>query len=139
MTLPKKTFTSTVYIISKKKVLLLNHKKFNLLLGVGGHIEKNETPQEAAIREVLEEIGIKIDLVSNDIIPNDANSIRSKFLVPPSFVLKEIIGKDLINIDYIFYSYIDNCQKVSETKGLNWYSLEELSQRNINSDVLFYS
>ena len=48
------------YIFSKDKVLLIHHKKLDLWLPVGGHIEKNETPDEALLREIKEEIGIDV-------------------------------------------------------------------------------
>lgn len=53
----QKHFTSSLYIISlvKKevKVLLHKHGKLGIWIGVGGHIEENENPVEAALRETL--------------------------------------------------------------------------------------
>lgn len=43
-----------------KKVFLIHHKKSGLWLSPGGHMEKDELPQETLIREVKEELGLKI-------------------------------------------------------------------------------
>ena len=53
-------FTATVYLFFQGKVLLHHHKKFGKWLPPGGHLEPNETPSEAARREVLEETGLQI-------------------------------------------------------------------------------
>ena len=45
------------------KVLLHLHRKLGMWLPPGGHIEKDELPDEAAVREVLEETGVKVELV----------------------------------------------------------------------------
>lgn len=58
--------TVLCYIKYKDKYLMLyRNKKVNdpnegKWMGVGGHIEKGETPDEALIREVFEETGLKV-------------------------------------------------------------------------------
>ena len=64
----RKGFAVTVvcYLFKKDEVLLLyrNKKKNDInkhkYIGVGGHVEIDETPSEAAIREVEEETGLKV-------------------------------------------------------------------------------
>ena len=46
-----KHFTSTVFIVHNQKIALHWHKKVSEWLPAGGHIDKNETPVEAGIRE----------------------------------------------------------------------------------------
>ncbi len=48
-------FTASVYIVFKNKVLLHKHKKLGIWLQPGGHIELDEDPNEAALREAKEE------------------------------------------------------------------------------------
>ncbi len=43
--------------------LLHWHRKVGLWLPPGGHIEANEDPTEAALREVLEETGMQVEIV----------------------------------------------------------------------------
>ncbi len=47
-----------------KKVFIGHHKKSDLWLFNGGHIDKGETPEETLEREIGEEWGLKVDLQS---------------------------------------------------------------------------
>lgn len=62
----KREFTATVYIFQEDKVLLIAHKKFRKWLPPGGHLEEDETPPEAARREVLEETGLEIAFIHQE-------------------------------------------------------------------------
>ena len=57
-------FTVAVFVIHNDHVILHIHQKLQRWLPPGGHIEPNELPDDAAIREVLEETGVAIELVS---------------------------------------------------------------------------
>ncbi len=48
----------------EQQLLLVEHKKANLWLPTGGHVEPNEHPRETVVRETLEELGIKADFAS---------------------------------------------------------------------------
>ena len=60
-----RTLTSTVYIVNNNRVLLHLHKKYKTLFPVGGHIEANELPHEAALREAYEESGLYVKLYND--------------------------------------------------------------------------
>lgn len=53
-----RAFSSSVYLLYGEMVLLVLHKSYSLWLPIGGELEANETPLEAAIRETREETGI---------------------------------------------------------------------------------
>lgn len=48
------------------KVLLVDHKKAQLWLPSGGHVERGEHPKETVKREILEELGIQADFLHED-------------------------------------------------------------------------
>lgn len=59
-------FTATVYLFHEGKVLLHRHPKFGKWLPPGGHVEPNETPPEAARREVKEETSLDIEFLDQE-------------------------------------------------------------------------
>lgn len=54
----RRAWSVSVYCRHDGAVLLVQHKRLGLWIPVGGEIEDNETPLEAARREVREEIGL---------------------------------------------------------------------------------
>jgi len=56
-------FTVAIFVVHKGKVLLIHHRKLNKWLPLGGHIELDEDPETAAVREAKEESGLEIELI----------------------------------------------------------------------------
>ena len=73
----KTHFCASAFVINplNKKILLVKHHLFNKWVQPGGHIEENELPEEAAIREVYEETGVKITLLGER-FPREDDLIR---------------------------------------------------------------
>ena len=61
---PKKCMIAEVAIVLNGKILLMAHKKLGNWWYTGGHINKGELPEEAAIREGREETGIAVELIN---------------------------------------------------------------------------
>jgi len=61
---PLVCFTASAFLIHHQHVLLVKHKKLQIWLAPGGHLEPNELPHQTAEREFLEETGIPIQAVS---------------------------------------------------------------------------
>lgn len=60
---PQRHFVATAYVVFQKRTLLLLHRKLGLWLPPGGHIDEGELPEEAALREVYEETGLRARIV----------------------------------------------------------------------------
>jgi 8-oxo-dGTP pyrophosphatase MutT (NUDIX family) len=56
-------FTVAIFIVNDGKVLLIHHRKLGKWLPLGGHIELDEDPEIAALREAKEESGLDVELV----------------------------------------------------------------------------
>lgn len=58
-------FTATGYVVNaaRTRMLLVRHRRLGFWLPAGGHLDPNELPHEAAVREVLEETGVHARLV----------------------------------------------------------------------------
>lgn len=126
----RKSMTSTVYVINDNKVLLHNHKKYNSLFPVGGHIEEGELPQDAATREVWEEAGLEIELWDEE---KNLGLTRVRQLLNPQYTLLENIGQEVENIDFIFFAEANNtiCKPIEgESKEFYWLTAEQIKEDN---------
>ncbi|MGL5379067.1 NUDIX domain-containing protein, partial [Clostridium sp.] len=94
-------FTVSVYVVNNNRVLLHKHKKAQILLPVGGHIELNELPEEAAKRETLEEAGLVIELYESDSLKDkNVDTEIEKVLINPIHTIWGEIKKDHEHIDF---------------------------------------
>ncbi len=129
----KKQFTATAYIIHEDRVLLLFHPKLQKWLPPGGHVELDETPCDAAIREVKEETGLDIELFTDDHIKIDENNAKS--LPRPYFCLLEEIPAFQNepahqHIDFIYLARPRSLIAASslENHPLEWCTLNDLEK-----------
>ena len=131
--LPQRELCTAVFVLLKHKgkiVLTKTHRGWEM---PGGHIEKNETLEEALQREVIEETGAQIN--------------RFKLIGYRKIISKKPDSKNIRNANYPFpYSYIPHYLAVTETEFFEptgdenevieagEFLPEELSK--LNSDVM---
>lgn len=58
-------FTVSIFIVKDRRVLFILHKQLKKWLPIGGHIELDENPEQAALREAKEESGLDVELVGD--------------------------------------------------------------------------
>ena len=56
-------FTVAIFVVHGGKILLIHHRKLDKWLPLGGHIELDEDPEQAALREAREESGLEVELL----------------------------------------------------------------------------
>ncbi|MEI6569208.1 MAG: NUDIX domain-containing protein [Verrucomicrobiota bacterium] len=56
-------FTVAIFVVHEGRVLVIHHRKLEKWLPLGGHIELDEDPEMAAIREAREESGLDVELI----------------------------------------------------------------------------
>ena len=56
-------FTAAIFVVDGGKILLIHHRNLNKWLPLGGHIELDEDPEAAALREAKEESGLDVELL----------------------------------------------------------------------------
>lgn len=127
-------FCASVFVIDKreKKILLVKHKKFGKWVQPGGHIEDNETPEEAALREVYEETKLKIKLLGER-FPRESDFVR------PLAIQKNRGKNGDLHIDIVYVAvpiderppHYDN----RESTGIGWFSRNELENIPIFPDI----
>lgn len=140
----EKHFTVTAYIVSKikgqYKVLLHKHKKHNIWLGIGGHIEKDEDPIEALLREVKEETNLNITIVKGKLLKTK----NVEELVSPVAILKEKLPafKDEpshYHIDLIYFAFCKNPKIIKMKEEYGWFSEKELDNLALEKEVGYFS
>lgn len=130
-------FIGTGYVLnqSRTKILLVHHKKFGKWMPPGGHCDENESPHEAARREVLEETGVRADFVYGEDTKLGELSGDEEQVPSPIFVLKEFIagkfgkGEDHFHIDFIYLMETKDEKLVKnekETLALGWFDKNEI-------------
>jgi len=121
-------FSVEVFIVYKNKVLLRKHDKYKLWLSVGGHIELDEDPNQAAIREVKEEVGLDI-ILYNPVKLNELNNPDFKDLIPPIFLNRHKINEthEHVTLVYLARSNTDKLKSVKEKiDDCKWFTSKEL-------------
>ncbi|MDZ4993453.1 NUDIX domain-containing protein [Clostridium perfringens] len=135
-------FTVSVFIVCKDKVLLHLHKKAKKILPLGGHIEINELPEEACIREAKEEAGLKITLYNHiDInLKKSCDLSGEKLLVNPIHTILGDVSTNHSHIDFVYYATTNSFETFpenGESKILKWYNKETLNNsNNIQANIL---
>src|SRR3989344_3968759 len=135
-------FTVNVFITYQNKVLLIFHKKHNMWLQIGGHIELNEDPDEALFREVKEECGLDIEIIGKKEPQIEVKG--TKFLYPPIFMNIHDITNIHKHISLIYFARAKSDKFVlneGEHNDIRWFSKEDLdkSEFNLNEVVKFYA
>ncbi|MCY3413464.1 MAG: NUDIX domain-containing protein [Candidatus Heimdallarchaeota archaeon] len=120
-------FCSTTYLMDKtqQRTLLHWHRKLQTYLPPGGHLERNESPFEAAIREIEEEYGdLNVDFI-HPVTPRQLDE-RSYIMEMPHLLISEDIAEGHIHMDWIFFAWIDPVN-IEEAK---WFSKEDLEKES---------
>ena len=131
MSSKKKHFTASALIIDNNKVLLVYHNKLDVWLYPGGHVEDNEHPDETLFREVKEETGLEIEVISNRdrALSDKKNNVNSLHL--PYAVLCELVGDHYHN-DLIYKCKIKKGRKLKfnpkESSDIGFFGYEEIQK-----------
>ena len=133
-------FTAEVFIVHENKVLLRVHDKFKYWLSIGGHIELDEDPNQAAIREVKEEVGLDVKIVGLA----EGGDSSFKALIPPRFLGRHRVTDTHEHIAFVYFATSDtdiitdsiNEHEIAETK---WFSMEDLNNTELVDNVKFYA
>lgn len=119
-------FNVTVYVLNPKngKFLFLMHKKLNKWLSPGGHIDENENPEIAALREVKEETGLDVKLIGER-LPDVSDLIR-----PFGIQLNIINPNEHEHFDLIYLAVpVSDTKEIlneEESKDIAWFDLEQV-------------
>ena len=121
-------FTASTFVTCEAHVLLLLHATKGMWLPPGGHVEPNESPVAAAVREVLEETGLRVRITSP----------RSPAACPqaeprPEALFEFEVEPGHIHMDLVFFAVLEHGQDPErlrpneEAAALRWWTRAELA------------
>jgi 8-oxo-dGTP pyrophosphatase MutT (NUDIX family) len=136
-------YTVETFVVFKDKVLLRFHDKYGIWLSVGGHIEQNEDPNQAAIREVKEEVGLDIALYE-ELLPFNEKSSDYQELVPPFFMNIHRISDEHRHIALVYFAKADTDNVIESSEDRSgkwkWMTKAELEKAtDIKTSIKFYA
>jgi len=133
---PTRDFTVAVFVVYRQHVILHQHRRLGIWLPPGGHIEVGELPDDAAMREVMEETGIGIELVGERGLARDYPG-QPRQLMRPEGIQLELIGPGHEHIDLIYFARpISNSTDMPLlTGGMYWLDARRLTDLDLNQEV----
>lgn len=139
-----KHFVTSVFVVNENKIALHDHKKLDLILPPGGHIDRDELPHTAAKREVKEETGLDVTLVPSGQTVSDSNWSKP-IPQPNNFLLDDITltnGEPTHqHINHVFYAHTDEAdiqpEGDDEVTADDWYwvTKEELETQTAPVEI----
>ena len=122
-------YTATGFVVDKKSILLHWHNKLDMWLPPGGHIEPGEDPEQAIIREVLEETGLAVKVI------NTGPELKQNYplqIPPPLTILIEDIDDPVSgfhkHIDMIYVCTLVH-SNLERSSSVEWVSRSDLIDR----------
>lgn len=129
-------FTVATFVVHRGRVLLIYHKKLQMWLPPGGHIDPHELPDEAAIREVREETGLAVELVSQ---PTFTGIPGPRPLARPEGAQLEDISPGHQHIDFIYFARpagsVAPVLNAAEAEAVGWYAAADLPRLGLTPEV----
>lgn len=129
-------FTATGLVVNPmhNKALMVRHKKLNIWLPAGGHVEPGELPHDAVVREIFEETGVRAKIMD---VSDQLNLSRDREIqiCAPRWVLHEPIPAYKDKPSHWHYDFI-YCLKAEdeaiilderEVSHVQWFSVEQLN------------
>lgn len=121
-------WTVDVFVVNGDAVLLRKHDKYDMWLSVGGHIELDEVPTQAALREVKEEVGLDVELIGTPETLSEGEGYAE--LLPPAFMNIHPINETHSHLSLVYFARsitretMEGEEEISG--GLHWFTKEEL-------------
>jgi 8-oxo-dGTP pyrophosphatase MutT (NUDIX family) len=121
-------FTVAIFVVHSGKILLIHHRNLNKWLPLGGHIELDEDPETAALREAKEESGLEVELLGER-PPTTEPGTRA--LIRPRFLDMHRITDIHQHIGMMYWARPKNGKltlAASEHHDIRWCSEEDLDR-----------
>ncbi|MGH8896994.1 MAG: NUDIX hydrolase [Egibacteraceae bacterium] len=127
--------TASVYVLTSgrngRRLALVRHPRFGKWMVPGGHVEPDENPAETAIREVREETGLEVRLLSPAaaLLPT---GVTDPAVPLPYWIVEEHVPGDRdprphIHVDHLYVAVPAGTARADEDLGVTWYTADQLA------------
>lgn len=125
--------------VHKKKVLLVKHKGLKKWIPAGGHLEVDETPDDALVREMKEELNLDVEILNRNDIPKakGRSDIRRQLALPFYSNLHTVGDHEHFCLFYLVIP--KNAEQLEVNKDeldeAEWFTAKQLEQERIPEDT----
>jgi len=143
--------TSSVFVFRRLsggwRVGLIRHPRFGRMMIPGGHVEPEESPAEAALREVAEETGLAVTLVNPPAAPVPPG-YRARRVPSPWWIAEYQVPADNhldvahAHVDHLYVALADGTAQPAAGAGppdaahpFGWYAAGALAGLNMFDDT----
>jgi 8-oxo-dGTP pyrophosphatase MutT (NUDIX family) len=144
-------FTATVYVVESGAAALHRHDRLGIRVPPGGHVDRDELPHEAGLREVREETGLDAELLEGTRDGGTVDPPNGHVLPQPRHqVLYDIdvhtngeVGHQ--HIDHIYYATVDSRRidpagdDEADPAAWAWYDRADLRDADLDADTVQFA
>ncbi len=137
-------FTAKVFVVEGGATALHHHDRLGIRVAPGGHVDRDELPHEAGLREVREETGLDAELVTDR---PDVESPAGDPLPQPRYQM--LYDVDVLpdgevvhqHVDHIYFARvgsrdIDPGPGEAPADAWDWYTPSELRESGADPDTV---
>jgi 8-oxo-dGTP pyrophosphatase MutT (NUDIX family) len=142
-------FTATAFVVdSRKRSLLLWHKRLGRWMPPGGHVENDETPEETARRECKEETALDVEIIGEATTDLFAGNPHEGLMLkkPIAMLLENIPASPARgesahqHMDFLYLARPLNENQVltlaeEEGRELRWFTKQEIEALNEETEI----
>jgi 8-oxo-dGTP pyrophosphatase MutT (NUDIX family) len=137
-------FTATVYVVESGAVALHHHDRLGIRVPPGGHVDRDELPHEAGVREVREETGLDATLLDDT---DSVDAPAGRVLPQPRHQMLYDIGVSEDgqiyhqHIDHVYYAHVDSREidpaggDEADPSAWAWYDRADLRDADLDPDT----
>ena len=141
-------FTATVYVVEGGAVALHRHDRLGIRVPPGGHVDRDELPHEAGLREVREETGLEATLLDDT---DDVGAPAGRALPQPRHqMLYDIDVHDdgrvaHQHVDHTYYATVDDREidpagdDEADPSAWAWYDRDDLRAADLDADTVRFA
>ena len=122
-------FTATGFVVNGDATLLHWHHRVQAWLPPGGHVEPDEDPVQAVLREVKEETGLDVELVPTQHVPEISN--LDQVPAPRTILVEDVYDQKVgahQHIDMIYFCRVSG-PRPPAPEGWVWFTRKDLAEK----------